>query len=345
MAYALKDDLNELHSKIDFATLSSKPINGKPSVGAEGFLGKKTSDSAITSSENGFLDVSIVSDAPNLYNNYGASMANSGYFTIPRSVTTDPRYKSARLKYQKVLQVLFEKVAFAPTTHAVGTHIIKINIGQFCVSEENLVDICNEGVKYEEDKVTKSLVHRSIVFWKKCGFVNQEPNHGKNVITITVPEYYERLKNRTEPDIESKPNQNRTSKEKDKEDKEDNTISSVAIAPSEKKKSFSSSKKRKKVEPVPLIERDKGVFISDIAHQKLIQEKGSEEIVKQIYSAMAVWKAENGILGGDDYRTAIKWSLTPKNIPRTYNKPSQPKLNQDNSPSLPSKTISFAEEV
>lgn len=162
------------------------------------------------SKQNGtHYNTSILPDVPNLYKHNGMPMQNSGYFIIPRSVTSDPRYKSARLKYQKVLHVIFEKVAFAPTTHAIGNHLININIGQLCVSEDHLVKLCNEGVKYKEDKVNGSLVHRAIKFWSLCGFVNQQVNHKKNILTISVPEFYDMYKKK----IESRPNHNRTKKD------------------------------------------------------------------------------------------------------------------------------------
>jgi len=331
----------ELHSKGIFATVCSEMK--KPESSNSGMERKINRDSG--ESADGTLNNSILAVPLNFYNKNGTAMEFSGYFIIPRSVTTDPRYQGARLKYKHVLHKLFEYFAFAPTTHAIGAELIQISIGQFCVSERRLVEICNEGVKFQEDKVDKNIVRRAVHFWATCQYLNHKVIHDKTLLTITLPEFYERNKKVSEPPSEPKVNQNRTSKEEDKELKEHNNISSVADAPSEKKKITSSSKKRKKAEPVPLVERDKGVFISDIAHQKLIEEKGSEEIVKQIYSAMAVWKAQNGISGGDDYRTAIKWTITPKSIPRTYNKPQQPKYNHDTSPSLPSKSISFAEEV
>lgn len=335
----------QLPSKVNFDTVEEIK---KPESGGSGYTTKTRDSGESATNANGHFNNSILADSPNFYNKNGTAMENFGYFIIPRSVTSDPRYQGARLKYKHVLHILFEKVAFAETTHAIGTEVIPIAIGQFCVSERRLVEICNEGVKFQEDKVDKNIVRRAVHFWATCQYLNHKVIHDKTLLTLTIPEFYERNKKVSEPASEPKVNQNRTSKEEDKELKTDNNISSVAVAPSELKKipsSSSSSKKRKKAEPVPLIERDKGVFISDIAHQKLIEEKGSEEIVKGIYSAMAVWKAQNGIAGGDDYRTAIKWSITPKNIPRTYTKPPQPKYNHDTSPSLPSKSISFAEEV
>lgn len=323
----------------------------KPESGNSGLGTINSLDSWRESDKNGTSHTPILPDAPNLYKHNGVLMENLGYFIIPRSVTSDPRYKSARLKYKHVLQVLFESVAFAPTTHAIGTEVIPIAIGQFCVSVRGLMDLCNMGVKYKEDMVDKNIIERASQFWRKCGFVRQEVRHGKILITITVPDFYDRLKKKTETESETKPRQNRDTKEEDKEDKEDNisldavASSDSAIAPSEPKKVSSSPKKRKKVEKAPLIERDVGVFTSDIAHQKLVTLRGSEEIVKQIYAEMSIWKAQAGIGQRDDYRTACNWDLKPKyQSKQPYQRP-QPKYNHDTSPKNPKNTISFAEEV
>ena len=296
--------------------------------------------------ESGKVDASnsTIPNPPNSYKDNGVAVENSGFFSFPRSISSDPRYKGARLKYQKVLHIILENAVFRDTVHSIGTEEIEVKIGQFCVTIRGLVELCNKGVRFKEDFVDKNIVERASHFWRTCGYLRQELRHGKILLTVTVPEFYVKDKTASETSSETKPRLNRDSKET-QETQETLNISSVADAPSEKKKVVSSSRKRKKVEPAALVERDKGVFTSDIAHEKLIQEKGSEQIVKEIYSQMAVWKSQNGIEGGDDYRTAIKWSLTPKNRPRTYAKPTQPKYNHDTSPSHPSKSISFAEEV
>lgn len=296
--------------------------------------------------ESGQVDASnsTIPNPPNSYKDYGTVVENSGFFSFPRSISNDPRYRGSRLKYKHVLHTILENAVFRDTTHSIGTEEIEVKIGQFCVTVRGLVELCNKGVRFKEDLVDKNIVERASHFWRTCGFVRQEVRHGKILITVTVPDFYIKQKQESETGSETKPRLNRDSKETH-ETHETLNISSVADAPSEEKKIVSSSRKRKKVEPAPLVERDKGVFTSDIAHEKLIQEKGSEQVVKEIYSAMAVWKAQNGIQGGDDYRTAVKWSITPKNLPRTYTKPAQPKYNHDTSPSHPSKSISFAEEV
>jgi hypothetical protein len=287
---------------------------------------------------------STIPNPPNSYKDYGTVVENFGYFSFPRSISSDPRYKGARLKYRKVLHTILENAAFRKTIHSIGLIVIDIEIGQFCVSVRGLMDLCNEGVKYKAELVDKNIVERASHFWQRCGFVRQEVRHGKILLTVTIQEFYKKEKLESETESETEARQKRDSKETI-QTIETLNISIVAAAPSEKNKEVFSSRKRKKVEPAPLVERDKGVFTSDIAHQKLIVEKKSEQIVKEIYSAMAVWKDQNGIEGGDDYKTALRWSLTPKSRSRSYNKPSQTKYNHDTSPSHPSKSISFAEDV
>lgn len=162
----------------------------------------------------------ILSDVPNLYNSNGTSMENLGYFIFPRSVANDPRYQSARLKYRHVLFIILKNAAFSPTTHAICTEIIPIQIGQLCVSERRLVDLCNEGAKFKEDFVDKNIVRRAVHFWATCQYLNHEVIHDKTLLTITLPEFYERNKNVSEPASEPKVNQNRTTKEEHKEHKE-----------------------------------------------------------------------------------------------------------------------------
>ncbi len=210
-----------LQTKSNFDNVTE---NTKPESRNSGSL-QKSLDSTHESGRNEDLNTLILPDVPNLYKHIGVPVENLGYFIIPKSVYFDPRFQGARLKYQKVLIAILANAAFAPTTHAIGCEVIQIAIGQFCVSELHLVELCNEGVKFKEDKIDKNIVHRAVQFWARCQFVNQQVIHGKNLLTITIPEYYDRSKKRSEPASEPKVNQNRTTKEEDKEDKEDNISS------------------------------------------------------------------------------------------------------------------------
>lgn len=324
----------------------------KPEIRDSGFFNKNL-DSA--ESDTTKVNNSNVSYLPNSYNKNGACMEFSGFFIIPRSVTSDPRYKGARLKYKHVLHVLFEKVAFTPTTHAVGVHVIKINIGQFCVSEEYLAEICNEGVKYEEDMVNRALVHRAIQFWKKCGFVNQEVNHKKNVLTITIPEFYDRLKNRTEPIIEPRPNHDRTTKEEYKEYKEDiisskkeETFVPSAFATSLLSEFYSSL--FSSIPDFPKHSARKTKTQYQAADRILKKANGDMNLIKKVISYAhqpgGFWLSHvHSVSYLDNKFTKLVQQLRDQGKkPMNGHKP-QPKYNYDTSPSHPSKSISFAEQI
>jgi len=212
----IKISSKELSSKSDFDRVAEK---GKPESVNSGSINHRDSGEEL---KDGTNNNSILAVSPNFYKQNGESVANSGYFIIPRSVTSDPRYQSARLKYKHVLHILFENVAFAPTTHAIGTEIILIGIGQFCVTVRGLMDLCNVGVKFKEDKVDKNTIERASHFWRTCGFVRQEVRHGKIILTITVPEFYIRSKTQSETGSETKVRLNRDTKEEDKEYKKKN---------------------------------------------------------------------------------------------------------------------------
>ncbi len=74
--------------------------------------------------------------------------------------------------------------------------------------------------------------------------------------------------------------------------------------------------KRKKTEPVELKEREVRIFISDWEHDKLLKKFGEEGTLMR-YEEVSRWKQKDGIVGGDDYKTVLNWTLTTKNAPRT----------------------------
>lgn len=226
MVYEINDTIlngkesKQLHTKINFDTVNQQMK--KPEFVDSGYE-KKSLDSDESAKRN--LNNSILAESPNLYKHNGAAMENSGYFIIPRSITSDPRYQGARLKYKHVLITILQHAAFSETTHAIGTEIIKINIGQFCVAERRLVDLCNDGVKFKEDLVDRNIVTRAVQFWRRCQYLSQQVIHGKTLLTVTIPDVYRKEKTQSEPTSEPKVSQNRATKEEREEDKEDNISS------------------------------------------------------------------------------------------------------------------------
>ena len=206
-----------LHSKANFDTI--KRIEKKrPEFVDSGTLNNRDSDESAKLA----LDNPSLAESPNFYKHNGYVVENSGYFSFPRSISEDPRYKGARLKYKHVLHIILENAAFGKTTHSIGLEIINIEIGQLCISERWLVELCNQGVKFKDDMVDKNTVRRAVHFFSRCGFVNHKVIHDKTLITVTVPEFYMKIKKESEPASEPEVNQKRTTKETDKTDKVDN---------------------------------------------------------------------------------------------------------------------------
>lgn len=207
--------LNGLHPKRNYDRVNGE--TKKPELGGSGFELKQ--DSGDESGHSRHFTTSTISDSPNFYNKeIGESMENLGYFIIPRSITSDPRYQGARLKYKHVLHILLEHAAFRKTKYAIGTNLIDIEIGQFCVSVRGLIDLCNKGIKFKEDKVDKNTIERASHFWSTCGFVRQEVRHGKTILTITIPEVYIKEKQEGETASETKVRLNRDTNEERKEE-------------------------------------------------------------------------------------------------------------------------------
>jgi hypothetical protein len=73
------------------------------------------------------------------------------------------------------------------------------------------------------------------------------------------------------------------------------------------------SKKRKKVSPTPRVEREPGVFTTDQEHAKLLERFGEREL-KERYFEVSRWKGKNGVGGGDDYATIIKWVINQEKV-------------------------------
>ena len=284
-----KRNNDQLLSNDNFDRVTTE--KNKPETGISGL---KTLDSAVESDKSITINANL-SQLPNLYKQTGSSMSDDGYIKIPRSLLNNPIWQGCREKYKKVFLTILLNVSYREQTFSIGDKIIEIKPGQFCTSLLNLVELCNKGVRFKEDKIDKNIVERSVSLFTRCQLLRQEVRHGKSVITITHPEIYNFYNFNSETRSETKPRQNRDIKEEyiDKEDKS-SLIADDVKTPSDEKKS-SISKKRKKVTPQPLIERDTGVFTSEIAHAKLVAEKGSEEIVKNIYCSIAIWKAQKGI--------------------------------------------------
>lgn len=128
---------------------------------------------------------------------------SNGYFSIPRSLTTDPLWQELPLSYQHVFLVIVELACFKPRKFDDHGKIIDLLPGQLCMSERDLLKKCNKEISYND-------VHRAIVKFKKYDFVKQEVKHRKNVLTITHKDTYDLINRRSEAESDANLKQTRS---------------------------------------------------------------------------------------------------------------------------------------
>lgn len=227
--------INELQTKRDFDNV------GEPSLESA----EETTDSSNNTRDSGesYYEQNckfIVANSPDFRNKNGDTMSFSNdsitensffsdesprsFIKIPRSLFNDPRWKGMREKYKKVFFTLLFHASFTKKTYAIGPNLITINPGQFCTSIRNLMELCNDEVKYQEDKVDKNIVERSVSLFTKFGLVRHEVIHGKSVITITQRELYDHFQNQCDTASETKVRLNRDTNEEYKNVKKEDNV-------------------------------------------------------------------------------------------------------------------------
>ncbi len=209
--------LNELQTKINFDKVNGTEIK-KPECLNSG--SEKLIDPSLVKLDKIANDNSILPQSPNLYKQTGDIVSDKGFVKIPRSFWNDPQWKSCREKYKKVFMTLLFNASYTQKTFNISNNLVSIEPGQFCTSMRNLIDLCNEGINFKDDKVDKNIIERSVSLFIKIGFVRQEVRHGKSVFTITYPELYEHFKKQSETESETIPRHNRDINEERKEREE-----------------------------------------------------------------------------------------------------------------------------
>jgi len=179
-------------------------------------------------------------------------MNEQRFFQIPKSLSEDPRWKGMRLKYQKVLIILLEHCCYYEQKFNINGILIQLAKGQICASYRQLMDWCNDGVSFKQDLIDKNIVERAVSLFFKIQIARHEVRHGKSIITITLPGYYEERKNQSETPSETRVRHDRDINEESEERKEDIAIRSDSdmgvvggIAAAESP--FSNLKKKRKV--------------------------------------------------------------------------------------------------
>lgn len=212
----------ELPKNENFVKVTEKktPESDNPGI-------SKISKSATTDTNTNKIGKSsapIVSEITDLRKQVGELMdiefSDEGFVKLPRSLLNDPNWQRMRLKYKMVFLTLLNHTSYTQRTYSISTNLITIGPGQFCTSIRNLVDLCNQGVIFNEDKIDKNIVERSVSLFTKVGLVRQEVRHKKCIFTITYPELYDHFKKQSETQTETRPRHNRDTNEERKERKD-----------------------------------------------------------------------------------------------------------------------------
>jgi hypothetical protein len=185
--------------------------------------------------------------------------------------------------------------------------------------------------------------------------VNREVIHDKNLITITVVDFYNREKNKSEPSSEPKENHKRTTKEEEKEYKEYDTYSQKkgTFVPSEfatalLSEFYSSLFSADPDFPKESVKKTKTQYqAADRIGKKA---KGDMNFIRKViayaHEPGGFWLSHVHSVAYLDKKfiTLVQQLRNKGQKPMGGQKP-QPKYNHDTTPSNPRKSISFAEEV
>ena len=152
---------------------------------------------------------------------------NQGFIRIPRSVLTNPAYKSFSPQQKIVVQKLFELAAYHKQQIYIGEEIVEIEPYQLFYSIRYLVDACNDGVRLSEHHVIKNDVERILKVLGSQTIIRQEVRHGRTLITLLCLMDCDKENSLTQTGTQTKHRQNtdktQTNTKKEKKEKKEKT--------------------------------------------------------------------------------------------------------------------------
>ena len=218
------------------------------------------------------------------------AMNNYGHFNIPRSLMTDPLWKSLSYQYRHVLLTVLHHMAFKETIQDDFGVPTLVKPFQFLTTKAELTKLC------DEEDINESLVYRVFLKLEKLQIWNCKTNHRKTLITIVREDI---LKTR-ELTIEPNSNQTRTKLEpqKNKENKE------------KKDKKLKTTPTPSELE-VEVFSCLVGLVISDDDKVRLTKENNEVDVVRAVAVLKEQKKQPDSVMGF--LITAIKKQYQPKN--------------------------------
>lgn len=114
--------------------------------------------------------------APSFLCKWSLAMSENGYIRIPRSLFTDPLWRSLTFHQQHIFLVILNEIRYESEEFNDHGLIFKIEAGQVCTTYRKIAQLCED--------TTHHQVHRSIEKFILIGFLRQEVRHTKSVLSI-----------------------------------------------------------------------------------------------------------------------------------------------------------------
>lgn len=328
----------------DDAELLSKDVLGrmeaetrKPEVVASGCLreeshspcrpvGDKHAEKGVTSP--------ILAGHPYSDNNCGTAMSQDfpkeGYVKVPRSLWKNPIWQGCREKYKKVFMTLLFTAHFRKRTVSYQNNPIELLPGQHCASMRELVDLCNDGVRFKEDRVDKNIVERAVSLFTKIGLVRHDTSHGISLFTIVYGNIFDQV----ETASETGPRQDRDSPplptyiQEEREEREEYSSSKYSIPqargcrvlPQKKNEEFFSQREEiafqngfVQLTQAQLDEciKSRGSLeaVEEVVHQMLSKWQTKQYTVRNLVRTISDWRLQNSIVDGAKTNQALAEAL------------------------------------
>ncbi len=220
-----------------------------------------------------------------------------GHVKLYRALLKDPRWKEARLRYKHVFLTILENAVYTPWTFSFNGHLIFLEPGDFCKSLRELKDLCNQGVRWKEDKVDKNIVERAVNYFIEMKILRQEVRHGITVFSVLLSDVYESKTNTSETQSERKVRQRRDTKQ-ERQDKKKGFVCDVLFNAHARDENKNEEEKMNE-DSIRMSHKTKNVI-------SLSKQKAIEDILPMGYSLEEIEKA---IPICKDYSKAINGTI------------------------------------
>ena len=299
--------LNGLQSKDNFDNV--RPLNGKPSVVAEGFNGRKTSDLVAPKSVDGDMNNPILSEAPNLYKQTGALMSK-----IPFSFIAIPEYfyvsgwlpqdnDSKFFKMMKFLHWSFKKCSSGSKRVPFDGKMIELGPYEFIYGRTKSAEEC--GLTVEE-------LRHQLKIHLNAKFIEKAPS--STPTRFTVYRWITDSFTENNPQLNPQLNPHKSDDRKKKRDKEDHpSIPSFENEGNQDGKIddlFSKEENKNKIHVFSgkyHNENPLHIYLTQEQYDECLKVRGSKDQIIKVIEVVANWKQRKYEIK-DWFKTIMTWN-------------------------------------